>query len=63
MSVKKSLATLILAGAAVGAGFTGSELVQNVKFARAEAQVQASREQLSKADEHCPRTSGSPIFI
>jgi serine protease Do len=51
MSAKKSLATLTLAAAAVGAGFIGSELVQNVRFASAEAQVQTSREQLSKADD------------
>ncbi len=51
MSVEKSLATLVLSAAAVGAGFMGSELVQNVKFARAEADVQTSREQLNKADD------------
>src|SRR3954466_11168957 len=51
MSVKKSLATLTLAAAATGAGFMGSELVQNVRFAEAEAQVQTSREQLNKADD------------
>src|SRR5438046_2292251 len=49
--LKKSLASLVLIGAGVGAWFGGSALVQNVQFARAEQKVEATREQLSKVED------------
>jgi serine protease Do len=46
-SLRKSLAVLLLGGTGVAAWFVGSNLVQDVKFARARDEVQSTREQLA----------------
>jgi len=48
---RSTLAAVAAAGVAVGTGFFGFNYVQNSQFARAAEQVQASREQLAKADD------------
>lgn len=45
------LGTATLGGAVAVAGIFGYNMVQNVQFARAEQQVQASREQLAQAED------------
>src|SRR2546421_4754710 len=50
-SIRSTLAALAVAGVAVGTGFFGFNFVQNTQFARAAEQVQASREQLAKAED------------
>ena len=46
-TLRKSLAVLVLGGTGVAAWFVGSNLVQDVKFARARDEVQTTREQLA----------------
>jgi serine protease Do len=46
-TLRKSLAVLVLGGSGVAAWFVGSNLVQDVKFARARDEVQSTREQLA----------------
>src|SRR5438034_2834107 len=48
---KKSISTLVISGIAVGSYFAGNALVRDVRYARAEEQVQASREDLKKVDD------------
>jgi serine protease Do len=48
---RSTLAALAVAGTAVGTGFFGFNYVQNAQFARAEQQVEATRDQLKKADD------------
>src|SRR3954466_6074943 len=48
---KKGLSALVISGIAVGSYFGGDALVRNVRFARAEDQVAASREDLKKVDD------------
>jgi serine protease Do len=48
---RSTAAALAVAGTAVGTGFFGFNFVQNTQWARAEQQVQATREQLTKADD------------
>src|SRR3954467_1653894 len=48
---KKGLSTLVISGIAVGSYFGGTELVRSARFAYAEDQVQASREDLKKVDD------------
>src|SRR5512133_26710 len=48
---RSTLAALAVAGTAVGTGFFGFNYVHNSQFARAEQQVEATREQLKKADD------------
>jgi len=48
---KKGLSTLVISGIAVGSYFGGTELVRSARFAYAEEQVQASREDLKKVDD------------
>jgi serine protease Do len=49
--VKKGLSALVISGVAVGSYFGGSALVRDVRYAQAEDQVQASREDLKKVDD------------
>jgi serine protease Do len=49
--LRSTLAAVAAAGVAVGTGFFGFNAVQNSQFARAEEQVQTSREQLKRADD------------
>jgi serine protease Do len=49
--MKKGLSTLVISGIAVGSYFGGSALVRDVRFAQAEEQVAASREDLKKVDD------------
>src|SRR4051794_35361250 len=49
--IGKSVATLLLIGAGAAAWFGGSNLVQNVQFARAEQEVKATREQIEKVED------------
>ncbi|HLL87721.1 MAG TPA: trypsin-like peptidase domain-containing protein, partial [Tepidisphaeraceae bacterium] len=49
--LKKSVATVVIATASAVAGFTGYGLVQDVQFARAEQQVQATRQQLQSVED------------
>src|SRR2546430_14798151 len=49
--IKKSVAALVLAGVGATGFMFGAGLVRDVQFARAEAQVQTSREQLAKAED------------
>jgi serine protease Do len=49
--MRSTLAALAVAGTAIGTGFFGFNFVQNSQFARAEEQVQTSREALKKADD------------
>lgn len=48
---KKTLAVLALAGASIAAWEGGTTLVENVQFARAEQQVQATRQQLQSVQD------------
>src|SRR5688572_12780649 len=48
--ISKSLAVALLGGGAVVGSFFGTAAVQNVRFAHAAEQVQASREQLAQVD-------------
>src|SRR2546423_8128630 len=48
---KKGLSTLLISGLAVGGYLGGNALVRDVRYARAEEQVQASREDLKKVDD------------
>src|SRR2546429_5566024 len=48
---KKGLSTLLISGLAVGGYFGGNALVRDVRYARAEEQVAASREDLKKVDD------------
>ena len=48
---KKGLSTLLISGLAVGGYFGGNALVRDVRYARAEEQVNASREDLKKVDD------------
>src|SRR5438046_2179279 len=48
---KKTLSTLAISGIAIGSYFGGNALVRDVRYARAEEQVQASREDLKKVDD------------
>ena len=50
-SIRKSLATLLVAGGLTGAYFVGSTLVKDVQFARAEQQVESTREQLASVED------------
>jgi len=50
-TLRKSLAVVVLGGTGVAAWFVGSNLVQDVKFARARDEVESTREQLSKAQD------------
>src|SRR3954470_20391911 len=49
--LKKGLSALVISGIAVGSYFGGNALVRDVRFAQAEDQVQASREDLKKVDD------------
>jgi len=49
--LKKSLSVLVLAGVGATGFMFGNGLIRDVQFARAEAQVQTSREQLAKAED------------
>ena len=49
--IRKRLAGLTLAAVTAGAGILGYNVVQNVQFARAEQQVQATREQLNNVQD------------
>jgi serine protease Do len=51
MKFKKSMTALSLSAAMVAAGFVGSDLIRNVRFAQAEQRVEATREQLSKVQD------------
>jgi serine protease Do len=48
--IRKSLAVFVLGGGAAVGSFLGSTVIQNVRFARAEEQVQTSRENLAHAE-------------
>src|SRR5690349_2878856 len=48
---KKALSTLVISAVAVGGYFGGDALVKDVRYARAEEQVNASREDLKKVDD------------
>src|SRR4051812_14289653 len=48
--VSKSLAVAMIGGGSLVGAFFGTTVVQNVRFAQAAEQVQASREQLNQAD-------------
>jgi len=48
---KRVLSSLIVTGIAIGSYFGGSALVRDVRYAHAEEQVQASREELKKVDD------------
>jgi serine protease Do len=48
---RKPIATLVLAGACVGAGYAGFDLFQDAQFARAEQRVEATREQLASTND------------
>src|SRR5437763_9917704 len=49
--LKKGFTALVIGAVSVAAWGLGSGFVQNVKFARAEEQVQASREQLQHVED------------
>jgi serine protease Do len=49
--LRSTMAAVAVAGVAVGTGFFGFNFVQNAQFARAADEVQATREQLRKADD------------
>jgi serine protease Do len=49
--VRRGLTALLISAVSIGAWMLGSGLVQDVKFARARDQVQASREQLQKVED------------
>ena len=48
--IRKSLAVAVLGGGAAVGSFFGTTVVQNVRFANAAEQVQATREQLSHVE-------------
>jgi len=48
---KKTMSSLLISGLAVGGYFGGNALVRDVRYARAEEQVNASREDLKKVDD------------
>jgi serine protease Do len=48
---KRSLAAIALCGASAAAGLVGSSLVQNVKYARAAEEVEATRSQLATVND------------
>src|SRR3954452_2197879 len=50
-SFRSTLAALAVAGTAIGTGFFGFNYVQNSQFAYAQQQVEATRDQLKKADD------------
>src|SRR5947207_3099606 len=49
--VRKGFTALLISGVSIGAWVLGGGLVQDVKFARAQDQVQASREQLKHVED------------
>src|SRR3954447_16128526 len=49
--LRKTLATLAIGGGAVATWVVGSTLVKDVQFARAEKEVQTTREQLASAQD------------
>ena len=49
--LKKAMSSLLISGLAVGGYFAGNALVRDVRYARAEEQVAASREDLKKVDD------------
>src|SRR5437764_12484857 len=49
--MSKSVASLLIAGGAVGAWFGGQTLVRDVAFAQQQREVETSREQLSTAND------------
>src|ERR1700742_4463223 len=48
---RKGLTTILISGVSIGTYIVGTSLVRDVRFAQAEEQVQASRDQLSKVDD------------
>jgi serine protease Do len=48
---RKGLTTILIGGISIGSYIVGSTLVRDVRFAQAEDQVQASRDELSKAED------------
>jgi len=60
---RKLASFLIVGGVSIGAWTVGDHLVANVRFARAEQEVQASREQLSKVEDFANvyRTVGKAV--
>src|SRR5689334_14583938 len=48
---KKTMSTLVISALAVGGYLGGNALVRDVRYARAEEQVQSSREDLKKVDD------------
>src|SRR4051794_11366482 len=48
---KKGISALVISGIAIGSYIGGTALVRDVRFAQAEEQVQASREDLKKVDD------------
>ena len=49
--IRRALTVLVLSAASITAGWFGYQGVLNVQFAHAKEQVEATREQLSKADD------------
>src|SRR5690349_5642322 len=49
--LRKGLTSLLIAGISIGSYLIGSGLVRDVRFAQAQEQVQASREQLKNIDD------------
>jgi len=49
--VRKSLAVIVLGGSSVAAFAFGTTVLQNARFARAEQQVETSRDQLARAED------------